>query len=388
MITDSADTTVPATDSAAPEATPQNSVAAAIAAYADGSLTVTPEEETPEETDSEESPSTEESSEQADSEPAEGDNPSTEESEESEESAEEEGETEEEGDEDEFVLSLPGRRAGDPEEEIALAGLTPAQQERMRQLRNGFMRGEQVRAEEARLRSMEGELEQIGAEITADPAQFLLSKVKPEFRRAAVLEVLADLMAQEDSTEYDEIVETLNRYEQDPRERELDTLKRERDRLARQRETTPAPEQVAQQENVAAITNFVERCVSDDVEQDVASDFRRDAYAAITAHIQRHNLTHLPPEQVQQIIAPYLRGYGLKAPRGAATRPSTAPTPTRKSAVTTQQARETGNKLVQASARRKEVASVPAGAGSAAATLTPPPGQTVTERLKWYAAQK
>jgi len=87
-----------------------------------------------------------------------------------------------------LVVKLPGRRPGDPELEIELSDQETA--DRLRQMSNGYMRGEEVRqAQEAILQDRQ-EREQFKDMVRTDPIGFMVENLDPDIQAETALYLL------------------------------------------------------------------------------------------------------------------------------------------------------------------------------------------------------
>ncbi len=295
------------------------------------------------------------------------------------EAAEEEAPAEgEEAEAEPFTLKLPGRREEDEDLEVQIDGLDESTRERLAQLRNGYLRGEEYREKLGAVEARESELAGIAEELAEDPGGFLVEKVHPTMQKEAALALLARLM---DSDAYDEIVERVNEWEQDPDKR--------RAFVEAQAESHP-PREVRQ--NLLEVRNSVAAFVPEGAKPEEAGAFQREAFAVLTAYVSAKKLDQLDPAKVPALIAAVAQEYGFHAPTPKAATPTPdadpapapAPAPEKIEA-----ARKHGAKLVTASARRREATAVsPAGPGAVAQSGTPPKGQSIEDRLKWYRSQQ
>jgi hypothetical protein len=286
-----------------------------------------------------------------------------------------------------FVLALPGRREGDADVEIELTGLDAPARERLAQLRNGFMRGEEVRTAQAQIQRDRDELATIRSEFAADPAGFLLGDgIHPSVQKEVALALLGGLMETE---AYDEVVDTLNEWESD-----------EESRGAWQQHRQSAREQAAVQNEVNRIEQGVTALVPEGTPENRAKAFTRIAMQTVFEHVQANRLEAVDPAELPSLLADVMTGYGFAAPSSTAAvppardataqqPPAKAPASAAPTAEELARARQTGQKLVKASARRREATAVaPAGHGAATSGgLQPPKGLTVEQTLDWFAKQ-
>jgi hypothetical protein len=264
-----------------------------------------------------------------------------------------------------FDLVLPGRREGDPETTIPLAGLTSEQRERVAQLVNGYERG----VRKADLDRRQSELDGIYEALSTDPATFLAAKVDPSIRREIALALLSDFMEGE---EWDGLVDEINTMEEDP---------------ARREQYRPPPADDTDPEVAAmvdGIHNAVRSLIPEDASDEDADGFENAALAHLVHYTRARQLDALDPAEVPALIGRIARGYGFQA--AASSAPAAAAPAPEKIAAAVQH----GPKLVQASARKKEVSSIaPSGLGATSASgLQPPPGLNIEQTMDWFAKQK
>jgi hypothetical protein len=364
-------------------ADPQASVAAAVAAFAEGDLQLT------------EAPASDEVGQEASQEASQEDQAAEGEGEAS---TEKEGEEEAPGDAT-YVLALPGRRAEDPEEELELQGLTKQQEEAFNRLKNGYMRRAEYDQVMTSVTTDRAELDSIEAELRDDPEVFFLQRVTgPQTRESVALALMRELLADEQGEEaYLRIVSKLGEYENDPDQMAADR-KAALQKLASRKSQRPAPSARSSAEDgsaddpVSVLVSNVRGCVPEDATDQQADDFTHDALLAVQRHLERTGKDDLDLDQVPSIIAHVLRGYGYpaptrKAPPAAHAKDAPASSPPQATPQTA--AGDTGKKLAAAAARRRSAVVVaPAGAGAKPNRLNEPPAnQTVRERLQWYANQ-
>jgi hypothetical protein len=365
------DAAPPATDAPAPEETGTESgggVADALARLkADAESEAGPEE--PEADGWDEDPRDEEevAMEEGDPEEEDEEDASAAEDDEAEDEAEEEDET---PDGEPFTLQLPGRREGDPEEEIQLDGLTKGQRDAFLRLKKGYLRREHLNAEMAKVEESRSELQQVEDGLRADPAGFIRQHVhNPQIRHEVALDYLVDLLDSdnEDSTEaYNSFIETLQDLESDPVRRENHRLKRDRARPeARTDRTETGPSDTDPE--VEKVVSTVQSFVPEGTDEAVAAEFMEDTLRGIHRYVVQNELDALSSEQLDEITARYRRAYGFSPPQeGGKGKPDadTNPASASKGTRSRGEPRDTGKRLAKASARRREAATTPAGVGT------------------------
>lgn len=296
---------------------------------------------------------------------------------------EEEGEDEGDGDEEDegegerHVALLPGRHPDDPDIEIEVDD--PAVAERINQLRNGFMRGEQIRAATAELQGAQDELYKIEEHFTYDPAGFVLENVEADQRATVALGLLVDPGV------WKALEKTVIKLLDDPGE--LRTLQAEtkaarletRDELKKSAAT-----RATQNENAAELRDAIDLIIPDTMSAAQRERLTKDIVRDTVDHIASHNLTVLKPKDLPTVLAERLEANGIdplearkallagKRNQGeVSTKKKVQPKP------------KSGKQLVKASAKRKKVAAAPGSGKKTAPTQTKklPAGQTIQERV-------
>jgi hypothetical protein len=145
-----------------------------------------------------------------------------------EEEPEEEADAEEDVLEDEgeiFLASIPGRRENDPDIELEIAGLKPEEQEGLNRLRNGYMRGEDYRAQIAKHNELRTDVETVAREMSINPIGYINHSLEDADKVA-----LAKFLLTQDSV-YDAVAPVMGEWEHDTARREGEAAKIERDIL-------------------------------------------------------------------------------------------------------------------------------------------------------------
>ena len=141
----------------------------------------------------------------------------------------EEGEPAEEDvleeDEDVYEAKIPGRRDGDADIELEIAGLTSDEQEGLNRLRNGYMRGEDYRAQLAKFTDLRSEVETVAREMSMNPIGYINHSLEGDSKVE-----LAKFLLTQDGV-FDAVAPLLADWEQDPSRREGEAAKIERDIL-------------------------------------------------------------------------------------------------------------------------------------------------------------
>ena len=276
-----------------------------------------------------------------------------------------------------FTARLPGRFPDDDDVEIEVDDQKTA--ERINQLRNGFMRGEEVRKATDELQAAQGELAKIDEAFTIDPAGFVNDHIDAKIAPQVALALLVQ------PNIWKELEGTINTLLQNPQE--LRTLQAEA-KAARLETKQMLKDKMEtrkrQDENSKQVEEAIDLIAPEDMEESTRQVLIRDMIRDVMEHISRNKLEELKVKDVPMIVAERLRVNGLdplqaqeaikngKRSRGKPSlkkKPKVPP--------------KTGKQLVKASAKRKKVAAAP-GAGKKAAPIEPkrlPAGQTIKERF-------
>jgi hypothetical protein len=314
-----------------------------------------------------------------------------------------EGEGEDAESDDELVVfRLPPRNPNEEELEVEL----PKElEEHFNRLKNGYMRGEAARevlsraeAKEEELRADREEIQLIDSELEADPVGFVSKRVAPQYRKALLMELLAD-----DELWGDEKLQNnLREWEHSPETREQFRTKVERDRLKEERERDNHARARKVAREGAAKTAAIVRSFMDG-EDDIGrrEKFHRLAMTQLGELAAQTGRTEFTQKEVIEYLdrQGILNGYGLdpsslegaapgktgadaSPPRQEGDRPKGRKPAVRARRVTAEEARETGKRLKEGSQRRRAAGSyAPTGAGAPAAGVELPKGQTVKERI-------
>jgi hypothetical protein len=229
--------------------------------------------------------------------------------------------------------------------------------------------------------------------VELDPVGLVLEATTPEARLA----IARNLIIQPDILEA--LSDELQLVLSDPTAREQLQVKLEnaqlknRDAVASEFQKRDMGRKIA-----SSVTSAVDR-LTEAVDPDLADQFREDCLNDCKQYLRANRVARpLDPEQFPDILARRLRIYGLSGPDAlAALRGPDAKSPDASSAARpsgpaalklAEQAKgagAAGSARVQARTVRQAVAAAtPApGAGAARTALTPPTGQTVTERVAW-----
>lgn len=313
--------------------------------------------------------------------------------------ADEEG-GEGEGDEgDENIVILPGRRPG---QEFQLQVDDPETAERLRQLTNGYMAGEAVRAAHADIEQKYQQLELAQDTIAEDPAGFWLSNLpqRSDLQAHAALSLLVQPEV------WKLVAPRLTKMVSDPSALEAETTKVKVERYE-MRDTLrdAAAERREVQRNLQQIQGTLGQLMPTDFSERQQSAFWRDSMTELQRYAEVHDLNTIPVADMPVILARVMQQHGINPVEAAArigkggTR-SRAPQPGERStpkngAPKKNGQRPSGKQFVEGQQRRAAAARVaPAGAGAptTAAALTPPKkadgsAMSVAETTAWHRAQ-
>lgn len=294
---------------------------------------------------------------------------------------------------DALVARLPGRQAEDPELEVTIDAETraflqkkgiDAQQlvERANQATNGYARRQQVESERAALEADRAELEFIETELTERPVDFMVDKIDPKQYRAVAEAILTRIGVEE----FDALLEKVAGWESDPSARELAAAKAREEAATRKstvREETDRAK--AKAEYTSAVASEISSLVPESMSDAKAAEFYDFAAHKLQKWAREQPKgTRLDPEDVPRVLADIgaLAPYGLSLPKGKSGAGRTAGKSPAKGDVAAQSAAR-GKELKERRERRQNAVTVPAGAGSEAASTRPPKGQTFLQRISW-----
>jgi hypothetical protein len=285
-----------------------------------------------------------------------------------------------------IVVAIPGRNPHDPDFQIQVDDQETA--ERLSQLRNAAMRGDQARAALAKAERIAQEAEEYRQVLEMDPAGFVLAELRDaQAKEQVLLSLLTDgsIMTENlreqisimlgDETTAARIAAEIKaaRYERRDQVRETLTLRRE----------------VAA--NAQAVRQAIALAAPAALPAEQRQVFIQDAQREVAAYARRQNLQLLNPADVPLILQARIRAWGgdpdavaaAIVARSGRTRGTVEAQP-RQSAAPAQ--RPTGQQLVKASqAKRAGAVVAPAGAGAPpSGPSTPPKGMNVADAAKWY----
>ncbi len=288
-----------------------------------------------------------------------------------------EGEGEGEGEVDaELIVAIAARREGDEDIEITVDDTETA--ERLRQLNNSAIRGEELKRQQAKVESDQAEIEDMESYISTDPAGFIINNVPPE-----VIEIVAlTLITQKEI--WEKVQPRLEQL-QDPQElrliqAELKTERLEAEKLLGKR----AEGRRHSKQQAKIILQGIDRMVPI---TDGITESRREAIigsvqTAVAAAVREKRLTTIDVNDLPLLASAALRQHGIDPLAAAASlkdgggesEPGKKP-PAKKKQKTAKQLKSASDK------RKKAAASSPAGAGAPAAAPKLPAGQTIAERI-------
>ncbi len=290
---------------------------------------------------------------------------------------EDEKEDEDADDKKSHTVKLPSREADGEDFEIEVDDEETA--ERLNQMRNGFMRGEEHREKETNLQVRENELAGISESFEVDPAGFLMEYVDTKDLPQVALALLVH------EGVWEKLESVVDKLIGDPKE--LRTLQAEAkaSRLETVAELKKTRESRAEQsKNGQQLRDAIDLIIPESMASATRTQLTQDLTRDLVEHIQRNKLQTLEVKDIPTIVAARLETNGID-PLDARTaikdgarsrgRLSTKKGPKKKP--------KSGKELVKASAKRRKVAAAP-GAGKATAPTQPtklPAGQTIKERL-------
>lgn len=285
-----------------------------------------------------------------------------------------------EGDEDvdpELVVAIPARREGDDDIEITVDDKNVA--ERLRQLKNAAMRGEQIREAQARIERDQAEIEDMENYIQTDPAGFIINNVPVD-----VVEVVALSLITEP-----EIWERVQpRLEQlsDPSElrlmqAELKTQRLEAEKVLQKR----AEGRRHSKQQAKIILDGIEKMVplTDGITESRRETIIGSVQRAVAAAVREKRLTSIDVGDLPLLASAALRQHGIDPMAAAAALQAGGEEsePGKKKPLAKKK-QKTAKQLKTASEQRKKAAaSSPAGTGAPAAAPKLPAGQTIEERI-------
>lgn len=283
---------------------------------------------------------------------------------------------------DDLTVLLPGRE-GDEEYEFVVE--SPEAADRLRQLKNGYMRGNAVREAEADIQAKLSEVENVRQSVTFDPAGFVaeILQTDPEFGAQQAEHLVLYLLTQPDL--YKRVGPKVAKLLSDPNEFRVVAAEQKAARLDARVEMQSRVEQDrAVRQNLSEIQATVGAMLPPNLppeQQQVAySDMLRD----LKEYADRHDLQVIPVHEIPTLLARRLTALGVN-PVEAATRAAqaaqhnattavrhrspgairpAAPTPAAPPAAPAAPPKPNGKRFVASATKRREASVPPAGAGS------------------------
>lgn len=304
-----------------------------------------------------------------------------------------------EGGEDEpLVVSVPGREPDDPDVELPLdaealeeLGISAQEaRERVQQLRNGYMRREELHRHMEQVQTDRAELEFIEQQLAEAPEDFILGHVSPDIQQRVVERVLATM----DDDQFRSLVEKVAGWERDPVSRRDEAVRLREERLERREQLRrDYQRKAASTERAVEIGQRIDQIVPESWPDDKRRRFFRFSVAALEDHIRQNQIEDLDPADVPQVLGRIgiLDDFGL-ADRGASetgsadgSSASSAGSDGSAGEAEIERAKRAGEEVRERVKRRKDAAATaPAGAGSSVlGGAKPPKGQSFEERMNW-----
>ena len=288
-------------------------------------------------------------------------------------------EGEEEAVDEALVVGLPGRREG--EDEVEIVAENPEIAERLRQLKNAAVRGDQIKAREEKTERDQKQIEELEVYIGTDPAGFILANVPA----AVVDEVAMSLITHPEV--WARIQEQVRALE-DPAELRIVTaeLKAKRAESAGKLRQAVDDRRYAREQGkilkdsiakMVPVTEGITESRRDTIVQTLEGEAAR--------LIREKNLEKVDPADLVLLLAGTLRAQGIEPMAAAAALAGKAPTdkPAPAKRTSAKRKQPTKAELKAASDKRRKAAVVtPPGASAPAARTKLPPGTRVEEAIK------
>lgn len=303
----------------------------------------------------------------------------------------EEGEGESEGDGSNVVV-IPGRRPGT---EFRLEVDDPETVERLRQLTNGYMAGDAVRAAHADIENKYSQLEEVQETLALDPAGFFIENMPKD----AAIQAHTALVLLTQPEVWKAVAPRLARMVADPAALDTETTKVKVERYE-MRDTLreAAAEQQEVRRNLQQIQGTLGQLMPTDLGETEQAAFWRDSMLELQRYAEAHDLNVIPVADMPVLLARVMQKHGInpieaaaRIGKGGTTSKMPKPGETKKSVAS----RPNGQQFVKGAERRKAAARVaPAGAGTptTAAALTPPrkadgSAMSIAEMAAWHRSQ-
>lgn len=310
-----------------------------------------------------------------------------------------EGEEGGEGEDEGFTVELPGRREG---EKVSLVVDDEETANVLKMHANSFQRRQQLESERAEVTAMKTDYEELKDIMEADPAGFALDTFSedPETAERVALTLLSDPRV------WERVKDRVTKWE-DP-----DVLDTERTKIENQ--NLKAKEGLRQQieetravsKNLRDVQVSIAALIPPEMAEDEQAIFFRDSLRDLKEYADRNRRMTLDIADIPLILASTgrLKAHkidpltaadrinearsGPRRPAAAGEKPpATSATVPAKKPAGSPPPPKTGKEMVKGSRARRAAASSPTGAGSPSSAVTPPPGQSIEERLKWHREQ-
>lgn len=280
----------------------------------------------------------------------------------------------------ELVVALPGRREGEDPVEIVVESKEVA--DRLRQLNNGFARGEEIREREEAVARDQQQIEELEVFIGTDPVGFIETNVPKEVTQTVALSLVLQHLG--DKTFTDRLLPAL----QDEKERRTLTAELKADRAeakGRLQEVIEVRRFAKQQ--AKTIRETIELMVpeTEAISGDRRSAIKETLEKAVGAAVREKKLQKVEPEDLPVILTKSLRAAGidpLAAAQAIKSGEKVTDSEPGKRPAKKKVKQPTAKELKQASDKRKKAAaSAPPGAAAPAARPKLPEGQNLEQRL-------
>lgn len=306
-----------------------------------------------------------------------------------------EGEADEDGP---LTVSVPGREPDDEDVELPIdvealeeAGLTPDEaKERVQQLRNGYMRRQELNRHLEQIETDRTELEVIEQQLAEAPADFILGHVDPEIQASLATRILATMPEERFSA----VIDRLAGWQRDPTKRREEALSLREEQLQRQEQLREDYRtRSSETELVVGIQKNVNSLIPESWPEGKARRFFRYGVTEIQDHLRENGVEGFDPGEVPQVLAQagLLDDFGLsndgEPTTGSSADPSASSAGSEEPAgeAEIEKAKRAGEETAKRAKRRKEAAATaPAGAGSSMlGGMKVPSGQSFEERINW-----
>jgi hypothetical protein len=295
-----------------------------------------------------------------------------------------EGEEEEDDDEDVFIASIPGRRPGDPDLKLEVAGLTQEETEAINRLRNGYLRGEDYRAQLEAVNATKAEVDFVAQQMDLNPAGYINEVLGDEQK----VELVKFLLTNEKV--FDSVFPEIERWENDKGRREGEAAKIERDILKRnQAAVHKAQANQAAREQGDAIVRHLED-LGESLSEAHLGRYMRFALQDLDDFVKANPKASLDLETVNMVLkrTGVFESFGIKptVKKAPAKGPSRAKSPRDRLAEAkgrVEEARKTSERFKKKRARKRSAGTSPPGSGPG--PVTPPfkKGETIEERIAY-----